>query len=347
MHKLPPPVEWTFATPAITSGYGAEADWAYSVIETSDKAVLAAGFVEDASFNRKPTLYKYDPFKKTVLWESVMFPGSQAVTQIGNVFYDVFEFDDGNGNAYYSVGTKTTSNAAGLRLIIAKVHPEDGSAFSGYPKVIQLNIGETIACRGYSMAPIISNNTFDGYMISGYIDDGTIQAVLIKLDENGDIDTGFGIAGYAAFSFTGYEEARFWNFTPIHDSGELLGYAATGWVKDGEDEDIFVVRTDLDGVEEWNNIITRTELNTALYDDGDLDPWRCGVPDGYEANRGFDIKIGPDGDFIISAQVDFYQIRKAEDVDVLCDAPWAAVYVEYTEFSSALLKINENNGTVE
>jgi len=347
--QVAPPVEWTFATPAITSGYGPKADWAYSLTQTSDKGVLVAGFVEDASFHRKPTLYKYDPFKKTVIWKSVMFPGNQAVTQFGNSFYDVFEFDDGGGNAYYSVGTKTTSNAAGLRLIIAKVHPEDGSAFSGYPKVIQLNIGGTIACRGYSMAPIISNNTFDGYMISGYIDNGSIQAVLIKLDENGDLDTGFGIGGYAAFSFTGYDESRFWNFTPVHDSGELLGYVATGWVKEDEeeeDEDILVVRTDLDGDEVWSNVITRTELNTALYDDGNLAPWRCQAPD-YEANRGFDIKIGPDGDFIISAQVDFYQIRRNEDVDILCDAPWAAAYVEYTEFSSTLLKINENNGTVE
>lgn len=159
MHKLPPPVEWTFATPAITSGYGAKADWAYYVTETSDKGILTAGFVEDGSPNRKPVLYKYDPFKKATLWENVMLPGSQTSGLLGGALYDAFEFDDGNGNAYYAVGSRSTATSI-LRLVVAKVHPEDGTSFSGYPKIIEMDAGDSIRCRGYAMMPIINDNEF-------------------------------------------------------------------------------------------------------------------------------------------------------------------------------------------
>lgn len=346
MHKLPPPpVEWTFATPAITSSYGTAADWAYSVIETSDKAILVAGFVEDSFFNRKPTLYKYDPFKKAVIWENVMLPGGLTESQSGNVLYDVFEFDDGNGNAYYGVGAKRTFSTT-LRLVVAKVHPEDGTSFSGYPKIIELDIEESIVCRAYAMLPIVNDEVHEGYMITGYIEDGSRQAVLIRLDTDGDLDTDFGTGGYKAYSFDGYDDALFRNFIPLYDADTIAGYAMTGWVNDGDDGDILVMRTDAEGIEVWHNIITQTELNIAGYDDGSLEPWRCGIPD-YEFNRGFDLGIGPGGDFIVSAEVDHLQIRTKQGVIDSCDLAWSAVYPEYTEMSATLLKIDTGNGDLD
>jgi len=348
MHKLPPPpVEWTFATPAITSGYGPQADWLYSVIQTSDNAVLTAGFAADDSGNRKPILVKYDPFKRTVIWENVMLPGNQTFLIPGGVLFDVFEFDDGGGNAYYAVGSRATTTSSN-RLVVAKVHPENGAFFPGYPKIIQLNMTDTIASRGYAIAPLFNDDALEGYMIAGYIftNGDNERGALIKLDENGDLDAGFGTGGYMAYTFTGYGESRFRNFTPVYDADTIAGYAITGWAIDSLDEDILVVRTDSEGNEVWHNVITQTDLNNAGYDDGSLPAVRC-EPPTHDANRGRDIGIGPDGDFIVSSEIEYYHWGNNGSVTAHCDEIWPGSYSEYTHAKATLLKVDADTGNVE
>jgi len=344
MHKLPPPVEWTFATPAITSGYGAKADWAYYVTETSDKGILTAGFVEDGSLNRKPVLYKYDPFKKATLWENVMLPGSQTSGQLGGVLYDAFEFDDGNGNAYYAVGSRSTATSI-LRLVVAKVHPEDVSSFSGYPKIIEMDAGDSIRCRGYAMMPIINDNEFEGYMIAGYISNPS-RAALIRLDTDGNLDTDFGTGGYMAFDFDGYASSTFRNFTAIYDADTIAGYVLTGWVTAGDTRDILVLRAEADGGEAWHNIIEQSELDGAGYDDTGASPSvPCPVSGAGLKNHGFGIGIGPDGGVIVSAEVD--RIQLFGGALSVCDGDWNGAYNEYTKFDYTLLKIAPTNGAID
>lgn len=281
--------------------------------------------------------------KRTILWENT-FPQLEIYAdsnRVGSTLFDVFEFDDGLGNAYYAVGSIYFPGAR-QRLFVAKVNPVTGESFSGYPKIVALGISGDVAARGFAMRTIINDNIHEGYMIAGLVhESGVEKAALIKLNTSGNLDTGFGTGGYEAFSFTGYDIARFRNFKPVVEDGEITGYALTGWVGKYvsgfmQAQDLLVMHTDDTGVELWSTILDKSDLITLGYDDDSISqpPNPCNDSLTLQKDRGFDIGIASNGDFIVSAQVDHCS-----------EIPGDWPYYEYVDCRAALLRVDAGDGT--
>lgn len=339
-YKAPPVLEWGFSSPAISPGFGQKDDWLYKILQTSDGGIVSVGFAARSdSATRFPAIFKYDAMKRTILWENT-FPHLPIYAQndvVGSTLFDVFEFDDGGGNAYFAVGSIYFPNER-QRLLVVKVNPVTGQSFAGYPKEIPLNSSNSLSCRGFTMYPIVNSGLHEGYMIAGRIDS---LAALIKLNTAADLDTTFANGGFSAFSFTGYNSAVFRNFKPVIDAGVITGYALSGWVgvrlpgTFQQAQDILVMHADAHGDPLWSIIIDKTDLIAAGYSDTTEHQPPIACPDSLQKDRGFDIDIAGNGDFVVSAQVDY-----------CTDIPSGWPYYEYLDYRSALLRIKAENGAL-
>ncbi len=250
----PPAKHWQFSDKSNVLPVTGE-DWLYNIMSTSDGGYLGCGYTEinsPAINNSEVALVKLDAHGN-VVWDQIFDDGNSADH---DYFVDEVEVSDG----YVILGIGEND------LQFFKVDKRTGVVLVGPIYFNSLNIGTEVGLIYSSIREIRDAS----YVVTGYIIGTTAtlaapRAMLIKLDVNGNLDLSFNSTGYKTYG-NNTSSAR--NARVIYDVlGNPTEFVFTGYINNGTDDDVYVVKTDLGGNVIWQNNYAETTL-TGYIDNG-------------------------------------------------------------------------------
>ncbi len=336
-----PSKDWGWTSPSVYEQLPetTRGNWLYDVIQTSDGGYLGGGFVsrlEDMTMNVvRPSLVKLDAHRQRV-WEKRYDVAASA--SVGGV-YDLLETTDGY-LAFGSTGITRNRLNGTSELYLLKVDKATGDILwtrffgsnnlTNFAGSIEQSDSAGLCGIGYvgggSIRPILgTGGQSTGYIISSTAVRlphptnllGLRGAVLIKIDEQGNLDQDFGGSnhGWSLYGGNGPNYAIGANARVVYDAGG----AAAGFILVGSRftsttpivGDVFLLRTDMVGSVLWEKTFSEAGLiNDNAYVDVDfpdqpLCPGATTIEDRPD-ERGISLEqISPGGDFVVSCEFDF------------------------------------------
>lgn len=345
-----PAQQWELQMASVfETNYNAGEDWFYTMIQTSDGGYLAGGYTnKNNTINNKhfiPIMVKFDNNGK-FLWEKDFVPVNVEVNDEGH-FDQVLEVNDG----YVAVGPQTTQSATNRFVYWVKVNKLNGSTIASqlYGNGTLPQFETDYGAGGYTFVePVkLPGGDDDGFIIGSTkvpLTSGNSKALLIRLENNGTLRSGFNSNGWQTFPSAGPGCAGGEHVTPLYDaSSNLIGYALAGTFNQNCNagyDDAYIVKTGVNGGTYSEQKISESSLGASYTDiNGSTELSLCGGGSTDTYNEGaFDIKqISNGGDIVVTATFDIFGIFN----------PTCPGYVpgqdSYRDFDGVLIKLALSN----
>ena len=342
---LASPIHWQFTSPSTHNDPDANGqvtngeDWIYNLIQAKDGSIIAAGYSESyhGSDRNRPTLFKYFNNKKQILWE---YNGATASTctnplldkgGIGNL-QDVVEAE----GAYYAVGWTRETEPLLCRdaIVVVKIEATTGENQTiGTPVEKRFKAANAAGfkqtSRAYSIRPVFTSGALSGFIIAGHTGN---QAFLMKLTKDLDLDPNFGpIVNGAPTGCVFFELGTFAsNAIAVSD-----GYIFIGDIVQASDRDVYVTKTNLNGVIQsgWPRTFNETVIAPFGYVPNTANP-SCSAVANPTNEHGVNVEELADG-YILSTQ-----FRKIQEFG----GSHCGVNDGYLQADATLIKIQKSTG---
>jgi len=259
-----------------TKTYGGKKDDNfYSVIPTGDGGYLAVGATIGADGQNRDAYLVKTNAQGNQLW-SKTFGGSSG----GEIAYSVVRTSDGG---FVFAGSTTSFGAGGFDVYLVKINASGNEQWSK-------TFGGSDWEEGYSVV----ETSDKGFAISGYTVSsgvGARDAYLIKTDASGNLQWS------KTYGFSRNDAANSVNQTP--DGGFILvGSTVNRVTQQNQFTDVYIIKTDAFGVEEWSKLYggdkSESAADVQVIEDGGY--LIAGVTSSYSKNSDFYlIKINETG----------------------------------------------------
>ncbi len=300
-----PAKHWQFTAPCTQqptfqpSTFGE--NWFYNIIQTSDGGYLRCGYAEilqqptDAEGIETPVAVKMDQNGQVVFWEKLFDnnePGNEGY------FSDVVEVPDG----YVFEGSKRVGLNQELSVYIVKTDKEGNIIFSK-------NFGSNIIGGGNSAGAYSSIKADNPSQLStkfivgatAFFSNGTSAALLIRIDQFGNLVTAFNSTGWEYFNVSSNTQGR--NARVMFESNGDPTFLLVGSVNNGTNEDILTIKVNKVGGVDWSHIFNSSSLSGYTPINGNYQALCSAAMPSCPLNTGNSTDYGFTGERISSSEI--------------------------------------------